>query len=226
MKTIVKLLRKPIAASILAIVVGFIIAAIVLAAAGYAPGPSFAAMFNGMIGRPKYISNVIIKATPIILTGTAVAFAFKTGLFNIGAEGQYILGTICAVIVGVTFNLPPLLQIPLVILAGALGGALGGAAVGWLKAKFGINEVITSIMFNWISLYLCNFVVNTQTFHQPESTSTFPVNPSSYTMILPQWKLSEEGLNVLSGTPWLYEVLVKTDAVSYTHLTLPTILLV
>ena len=211
MKTIVKLLRKPIAASILAIVVGFIIAAIVLAAAGYAPGPSFAAMFNGMIGRPKYISNVIIKATPIILTGTAVAFAFKTGLFNIGAEGQYILGTICAVIVGVTFNLPPLLQIPLVILAGTLGGALGGAAVGWLKARFGINEVITSIMFNWISLYLCNFVVNTQTFHQPESTSTFPVNPSSYTMILPQWKLSEEGLNALSGTPWLYEVLVKTD---------------
>lgn len=211
MKTIVKLLRKPIAASILAIVVGFIIAAIVLAAAGYAPGPSFAAMFNGMIGRPKYISNVIIKATPIILTGTAVAFAFKTGLFNIGAEGQYILGTICAVIVGVTFNLPPLLQIPLVILAGTLGGALGGTAVGWLKARFGINEVITSIMFNWISLYLCNFVVNTQTFHQPESTSTFPVNPSSYTMILPQWKLSEEGLNALSGTPWLYEVLVKTD---------------
>lgn len=211
MKTIVKLLRKPIAASILAIVVGFIIAAIVLAAAGYAPGPSFAAMFNGMIGRPKYISNVIIKATPIILTGTAVAFAFKTGLFNIGAEGQYILGTICAVIVGVTFNLPPVLQIPLVILAGTLGGALGGAAVGWLKARFGINEVITSIMFNWISLYLCNFVVNTQTFHQPESTSTFPVNPSSYTMILPQWKLSEEGLNALSGTPWLYEVLVKTD---------------
>lgn len=211
MEKLIKLLRKPITASILAILVGFIVAAIVLAVAGYAPGPSFAAMFNGMIGRPKYISNVIIKATPIILTGTAIAFAFKTGLFNIGAEGQYIFGTICAVIVGVSLNLPPVLQIPLVILAGTLGGALGGAAVGWLKAKFGINEVITSIMFNWISLYLCNFVVNSPVFHQPESTSTYPVHPSSFTMILPQWKFSDAGLDALSGIPWLYEVLVKTD---------------
>lgn len=211
MEKLIKLLRKPITASILAILVGFIVAAIVLAVAGYAPGPSFAAMFNGMIGRPKYISNVIIKATPIILTGTAIAFAFKTGLFNIGAEGQYIFGTICAVIVGVSLNLPPVLQIPLVILAGTLGGALGGAAVGWLKAKFGINEVITSIMFNWISLYLCNFVVNSPVFHQPESTSTYPVHPSSFTMILPQWKFSDAGLDTLSGIPWLYEVLVKTD---------------
>ena len=211
MKTIVKLLRKPIAASILAIAVGFLIAAIVLAIAGYAPGPSFAALFNGMIGKPKYISNVVIKATPLILTGTAVAFAFKTGLFNIGAEGQYVTGTICAAIVGISCDFPPVLQVPLVILAGTLGGAACVALVGWLKAKFGINEVITSIMLNWISLYACNFVVNVPAFHQPESTSTYAVNPSSYTMILPKWKLSEEGLATLKGTPWLYEVLVKTD---------------
>lgn len=211
MDTLVKVLKKPITATILAIFFGFVVAAIVLMAAGYDPLASFGILFNGALGKPKYISNVIIKATPIILTGVAVAFAFKTGMFNIGAEGQYIVGTIFAVMVGVSLNLPPVLQIPVVILAGTLGGALSGGLVGFLKAKFGIHEVITSIMLNWISLYACNFVVNTPAFHQPDSTSTFPVNPSSFTMILPNWKLSDAGQEALSGMPWLYDMLVKTD---------------
>ncbi|WP_028263703.1 ABC transporter permease [Atopobium fossor] len=211
MDTLVKILKKPITATILAIFFGFVIAALVLVAAGYDPIASFGALFNGALGKPKYLSNVIIKATPIILTGVAVAFAFKTGMFNIGAEGQYIVGTIFATIVGISLNLPAVLQIPIVILAGTLGGALSGGLIGFLKAKFGIHEVITSIMLNWISLYACNFVVNTQAFHQPESTSTFPVNPSSFTMILPNWKLSDAGQDMLSGIPWLYDMLVKTD---------------
>lgn len=211
MNGLIKVLRKPITASILAIIVGFAVAAIVLAAAGYAPGPSFAALFNGVFSRPKYIANVIIKATPLIFTGVAVAFAFKTGLFNIGAEGQYIAGTVCAVAVGVLVDLPPVLEVPLVVLAGTAAGAGLGALVGWLKARFGISEVITSIMFNWISLYACNFAVNTSLLHQPNSTGSLPINPSGYTMILPNWKLSEQGAATLRNIPWLYDMLVRTD---------------
>lgn len=211
MKTLIRIMRKPITSSLVAILVGFVVASIVLAAAGYDPLASFAALFNGMLGKPKYISNVVIKATPLLLTGIAVAFAFKVGLFNIGAEGQYIIGTICAVMAGTTLNLPAPIQVPLVVLAGMLGGAAGGAFVGWLKARFGIHEVITSIMMNWIALYLCNFVVNTSAFHQPDSTASYPVNPSSYTMVLPNWKLSEAGMDTLKDVPWLYDVLVKTD---------------
>lgn len=206
-----KFLRGRFAAAIMAVLVGFAVAAVVLIAAGYDPVGSFAALFQGAFGRPKYVANVIIKATPILLTGVGVAFAFQTGLFNIGAEGQYILGTILATIVGVKLNLPAPLQIPIVVLSGVVGGALLGAFIGFLKAKFGIHEVITSIMTNWIMLYLNNFVVSTDAFHKTNSTAALPINPSGYTMILPNWKKSEAGMSFLDNIPWLKEVMLKTD---------------
>ena len=206
-----QILNKPITKAILSIIIGMLVAAIFLAAAGFDPVTSFGALFYGALGKPKYISNVIIKATPIILTGVGVAFAFRTGLFNIGAEGQYIAGTIFAVMAGYIFNLPPVLEIPLIILAGTAAGALVGALIGWLKAKFGIHEVITSIMFNWIALYFNNYICATKFFHAPNSTSTYPIHPSGYTMILPNWKMSPEGLETLRPIPWLYNTLVKTD---------------
>ncbi len=211
MSPVAKILKKPIASAVIAILFGFCVAAVILASAGYDPIGSFAALFNGAFGKPKYISNVIIKATPLLLTGSAVAFAYKAGLFNIGGEGQYIAGTVLAVVVGSQINLPAPLQIPIVILVGMLGGAVLGGLVGWLKARFGIHEVITSIMFNWIALYLNNFVVQTDLFHKANSTATIPVNDSSFTMLLPNWKVSKEGMNALSGIPWFKEMLVKTD---------------
>ncbi|MFU0831408.1 MAG: Inner-membrane translocator [Oscillospiraceae bacterium] len=211
MKLTAKILKKPIASTLIAVFFGFIVAAVVLAIAGYSPWESFGALFHGIFARPKYISNVIIKSTPIILTGLSVAFAFKTGLFNIGAEGQYIAGALAAVCVGVKIDLAPILQIPIVILAGVLGGIVFGWIVGILKAKFGIHEVITSIMLNWIGLYLSNFVVSSSAYHMPNSTSTYPVNESSFTMLLPNWKTSEAGMAWLKQHPWLYEVMVKTD---------------
>ncbi|OCN00304.1 ABC transporter permease [Clostridium sp. W14A] len=211
MKLTAKVLKKPIASTLIAVLFGFIVAAVVLVAAGYNPGQSFGALFHGIFAKPKYISNVIIKATPIILTGLSVAFAFQTGLFNIGAEGQYIAGAVAAVLVGVKLDLPPVLQIPVVVMAGVLGGTLFGWIVGYLKARFGIHEVITSIMLNWIGLYLSNFVVASGTYHMPNSTSTYPVNPSSYTMLLPNWKTSKAGMAALKPHQWLYEVMLKTD---------------
>jgi ABC-type uncharacterized transport system permease subunit len=211
MKTVAKILKKPVTSTFIAIFFGFLVSAIVLSAAGYNSIDAFSALFNGIFSRPKYISNTIIKATPIILTGLSVAFAFKTGLFNIGAEGQYIIGTIAATIVGIKINLPAVLEIPVVILSGVVAGAIFGGIVGVLKAKFGIHEVITSIMLNWIALYLCNFVVASDVFHQPDSTSTYMINESGFTSILSNWKTSDAGIKALSNTPWLSEVLIKTD---------------
>ena len=202
-----RILKRPITATFIAIALGFAVAAVLLAVAGYDPVASFAALFEGVFSKPKYISNTIIKASPIILTGISVAFAFKTGMFNIGAEGQYVAGAVCAVLVGSTLDLPMVLQVPVVILAGIAGGAI----TGFLKARFGIHEVITAIMLNWTMLYLNNFVVNSEMFHRPSSTSSIPVNPSSYTMILPEWKLSDQGLETLRNVPWLYDFLVKAD---------------
>jgi simple sugar transport system permease protein len=210
-KIVVKILKKPVTSTFIAIFCGFIVASIVLGVAGYNPIDAFSALFGGIFSKPKYISNTIIKATPIILTGLSVAFAFKTGLFNIGAEGQYIVGTIASTIVGIKLNLPAVLEIPLVILAGVAAGAVFGGIVGILKAKFGIHEVITSIMLNWIALYLSNFVVSTDVFHQPDSTSTYMINESGFTTILGNWKTSDAGMEFLSHHKWLSEVLLKTD---------------
>ena len=205
-------LRQPISAKLLAILLGFVVATIILAISGYNPGEAFSALFGGVFSKPKYISNVIIKSTPIMLTGLSVAFAFKVGLFNIGAEGQFIMGTIAATVVGILFNFHPIIQIPLVILAGVLAGALYGGFIGYLKARFGINEVITSIMCNWIAFYFCNYVVATERFHQPNSSATYPANPSSYTMILGQWKLSDAGRAFFKDHPVLSDIILKTDA--------------
>ena len=211
MEKLVKILKKPVTSTFIAIICGFIVASVVLCIAGYNPIEAFNALFKGILSKPKYISNTIIKATPIILTGVSVAFAFKTGLFNIGAEGQYIAGTIAATIVGIKLNLPAIIQIPVVILAGMLAGAIFGGIVGLLKAKFGIHEVITSIMLNWIGLYLSNFVVASETFHQPDSTSTYMINESGFTTIFGNYKTTEEGIKFFSQHKWLSDIMIKTD---------------
>ena len=212
MTTLTKIMRKPITSAIVAILFGFFVATIVLASAGYDPVEAFGALIDGMIGKPKYIANVIIKATPLLFTGVAVAFAFRVGLFNIGAEGQYVFGTVFATIVGILLDLPPVLQIPVVLLVGMLAGAAAGALVGWLKAKFGIHEVITSIMLNWISLYFNNFVVHSEAFHKANSTKSLPINSSGYTMLFTDMKSSPDGLAALKDIPVVGDAIARTDA--------------
>ncbi|HCR43209.1 MAG TPA: ABC transporter permease [Ruminococcaceae bacterium] len=211
MQLTAKILKKPITSALISVVFGFLVAAVVLSAAGYNPWQAFGALFSGMFAKPKYFSNVIIKATPIILTGLSVAFAFKTSLFNIGAEGQYIFAAMVVTLLGMKLNMPAVLQIPVLVLAGVAAGGIWGGIVGILKAKYGIHEVITSIMLNWIALYLSNYVVNLQAFHQPNSTGTYPINTSGYVMLLPTWKYSDSGKAFLKRIPWLKEVMLKTD---------------
>lgn len=211
MRLTAKILKKPITSALIAIVCGFLVAAVVLAAAGYNPWQAFGALFSGMFARPKYVSNVLIKAAPIILTGLSVAFAYKTSLFNIGAEGQYIVSAIVVTLLGIRLNLPAPLLIPVLLAAGMLAGGVWGGLVGLLKAKYGIHEVITSIMLNWIAFYLSNYIVNLPAFHQPDSTGTYPIRESGYIMLLPNWKRSPQGMAALSRIPWLREVMMRTD---------------
>ena len=147
--------------TLLSILFGFIVGAIALAVAGYNPLTSYAEMVNRMFGSSKNLSYSFIEnATPYILTGLSVAFSFKTGVFNIGAEGQYVVGAVAAVLVGIFVPAPAFILIPLCIIAAMLAGMLWGAVVGFLKVRFGVNEVLSMIMFNWIAYYLSNFVVN------------------------------------------------------------------
>ncbi|SFR63012.1 ABC transporter permease [Anaeromicropila populeti] len=205
-----KILKKQITATFIAIFFGFLVATVILAVAGYNPFEAFAVLFKGIFSRPKYMANVIIKATPIILTGVSVAFAFKVGLFNIGAEGQFIIGTVAAAMAGILLDLPAVLQFPLLILIGMAAGALYGAIIGFLKAKYGIHEVITGIMLNWIAFYFCNYIVNTHTFHQDNSTGSKNIREAGFDIIY-NWKKSAGGKSFLKENPTLMEIIGKTD---------------
>ena len=206
-----KFFKNPFVLTVIAIILGFLVAGLILLLAGFPPLESIRTLIKSMIGRPKDISSVVIRSTPIIFTGLGVAFAIKTGLFNIGAEGQYIIGCVVATMVGSMLDFPKPVAILMVMLSAMLASALYAGFVGLLKARLGIHEVITSIMLNWIALYLSNWICGLQFFHKPGTIGMYPVNDCTYTMILPAWKRSEEGRAYLANHPFLQETLGRTD---------------
>src|SRR6056297_2466609 len=119
---------------LIAIVLGFVIGAVFIIIAGSNPIVAYTALFKGSMGGLSKIGETLYKTTPIILTGLSVAFAFKTGLFNIGAEGQYIVGALTAALAGYYVPMPALLHIPFVLVCAVTAGAAWGGIAGWLKA--------------------------------------------------------------------------------------------
>ena len=206
-----KFFKNPFVLTVIAIILGFAVAGVILLLAGFPPAESIRTLIKSMIGRPKDISSVVIRSTPIIFTGLGVAFAIKTGLFNIGAEGQYIIGCVVATMVGSMLDFPKPVAILMVMLSAMLASALYAGFVGLLKARLGIHEVIPSIMLNWIALYLSNWICGLHFFHKPGTIGMYPVNDCTYTMILPAWKRSEEGRAYLANHPFLQETLGRTD---------------
>ena len=152
---------KAVLVQILAILLAFVTGAIVLSLTGYSPIEAYSAMFSGAFGNLYGIGQTLTKATPITFTALAFLFAFKSGLFNIGAEGQLIIGAMASAIVGISFNgLPALVHIALALLAGAVAGGLWGFIPAFLRAKFGAHEVITTMMLSYVAAYLTSYMVN------------------------------------------------------------------
>jgi simple sugar transport system permease protein len=114
------------------------------------------------------MSETIVTAVPLLFAGLAVALAFRSGLFNIGAQGQFIFGAIGASYIGFAYELPPLIHVPLVLIAGIVLGGLFGGFVGLLKAKTGAHEVIVTIMLNYIASLFILWLLKTQAFLREE----------------------------------------------------------
>lgn len=165
--------------SLISIILGLMVGAIALLIAGFNPIEAYSAMITGVIGKPKFIAWTIIRSTPLILTGLSIAFAYKTGLFNIGAEGQFIIGALFATLVGAGIDLPAIIHVPLTLLIAAIAGAVWGGIAGWLKSKFGINEVIATIMLNWIAFYLSNYMIRTSFLAQNNSETSINIHDSA-----------------------------------------------
>ena len=147
---------------LVAVAAAFLVGGLVVTAIGENPFRIYGILFRGAFGSVDAIGFVLFNAVPLVFTGLAVAFAFRAGLFNIGGEGQLYLGAFVCTLAGLAFGgLPAVLLVPLLVIASAAGGALWAAVPGLLKARFGVHEVINTIMMNFIAVGLTGyFVVN------------------------------------------------------------------
>jgi general nucleoside transport system permease protein len=157
---------QPLLVPILAIITSLLLGAIViiLTAESLATGITkvrvgYWGMIEGSLLTQRGLTNTLVATTPLILTGLAVAIPFRAGLFNIGAEGQFVMGALFGAMVGIYLNLPPVIHLVVVMMAGALGGMLWGAIPGILRAWLGSHEVINTIMLNFVAIFFVNFMV-------------------------------------------------------------------
>lgn len=144
----------------LAILTSLVVTAAVIILTGANPIKGYLGLLDGAFGDADALINTVVKTTPYIFAGLALTVAFRGGMFNIGAEGQFFVGSIIAAGIGYMVQLPAVLHLPFCILGGALGGAIWGGIPGWLKARTGANEVITTIMTNYIALRLINWMIS------------------------------------------------------------------
>jgi ABC-type uncharacterized transport system permease subunit len=136
---------------------------------------------NGGVAVFDPLSNTLVNAAPLILGGLAVAVAFRAGLFNIGVQGQLIMGAICAGYVGFKWHLPAGVHVIVALIAGIIGGAVWGGIVGLLKAKTGAHEVITTIMLNYVAFYFLGYLLTVKGFQAPNSAeaTTSPIDSTA-----------------------------------------------
>ncbi|MGH9075660.1 MAG: ABC transporter permease, partial [Acidimicrobiales bacterium] len=156
-------------------------------AAAHTVGSAYYALFQGAVVSPPTvsaaiaghtslsqvfypISETIVRSTPLILASLAVTVAFRAGLFNIGGQGQVITGGLLGGWVGFAVPLPAGIHIVVALIGGFVGGALWGGVAGWLKARTGAHEVITTIMLNYVAIYLLTYLLHTPAFQRPGST--------------------------------------------------------
>ncbi|MFZ2636891.1 MAG: ABC transporter permease [Rectinemataceae bacterium] len=156
-----RMLASDKAISILVILLGFLCGTILVAAVGRNPAGMYTAMLQTLTGLDitrgtwniRYVGEWLTASLPLILCGLSMAFAARTGLFNIGAEGQYIVGLTAAQFVAIYGPQIPVLHWALALLAACVAGALWGGIVGWLKARFSVSEVVATIMLNYIAFF-------------------------------------------------------------------------
>ena len=150
------------------------------------PITAYKALLEGAFGSPQAIVDTLVATTPLILGGLSVALGFKAGLFNIGASGQFLMGALGSVIVGVMVaTWPPIVAIPLALTAGVLAGAFWGFIPGILKAMSGAHEVVTTIMLNYIAVAILAALVSGP-LKVPNSPSpiTFDVGNAAFPIVL------------------------------------------
>lgn len=178
-----KLIRRlrPLLLPALSVFTAMVLGGVLIAVAGGNPLEAYAGMLEGALGSPRAVSETLVWATPYILAGLSVSLALKGGLFNIGAEGQLALGALSAAWAGhwlpqLVGGLPAVLHVPVTLLLGALAGGLWAAVPGWIKARAGGHEVISTIMLNYVALNAVSFLLNGP-MKDPEASNVLSRTP-------------------------------------------------
>ena len=156
---------QPVLVPFYAIFLSFIVGGILITIIGINPFEAYWALIRGMVGDSDRMASSIARSVPFVGSALALAFAFRAGLFNIGAEGQLLVGGITAAWAGTwswMLDLPGVLTIPIILFAGAFGGFVWGGIPGMLRAKTGAHEVISTIMLNSIALFSVRWLVNSR----------------------------------------------------------------
>lgn len=175
----------PFFATILALVVG----AVFLVILGVSPFTAYGSLLRGAFGTVSGFTQTLAKATPLLLVALGICIAFRGGVINIGGEGQIIIGAVAAAAMALALpTLPGLLLIPLTLGAGIVGGAVWGGIAGVLKARFGVNEILSTVMLNAIALQLMNFLLRGPML-DPEQIAAGTNIPQSATLPDQVWLL-------------------------------------
>ncbi len=198
--------------ALIALGVVFGVGSIAMLLAHVSPIDGFSALLDGALGNESEVAETLLQTTALLFPALGVALAFRAGLFNIGAEGQIVLGGMTAGILGVALPLPGPLLIPLVLGAGACaGGALGGLA-GFLKARFGANEVISTLMLNTIASLFAAYLIGGP-FKQPGAgaAETPQLPPAAWLpVIIPNTRLTVSFLVALALAVAIWYVFRRT----------------
>ncbi|MDR5659969.1 ABC transporter permease [Serpentinicella sp. ANB-PHB4] len=145
----------------LSVILGFAVGALIMLVSGFNSFAAYTRLLEGagLFGNVRRLGGTLLNMTPLILTGLSVAFGMRTGLFNIGASGQMLMGGFGAVAVGILFELPKVIHLPLAVVTALILGALWGMVPGILKSKFNVHEVVVTIMMNWIAVWTVYYFV-------------------------------------------------------------------
>ena len=139
-----------------------VVGTVMILICGVNPIDAYVMFFNGIFGNLSGFTEVFVKATPLILTGLGCAVAFKTGFFNIGAEGQFYMGALVAAAVALNLQeLPRVVALPIIMVSGFIAGGLWALIAAFMKAKFKISEIIVTIMLNYISINIVGIAIRT-----------------------------------------------------------------
>ncbi|WP_170574658.1 ABC transporter permease [Ruegeria atlantica] len=153
--------------AVVAIILAFLASAVLLEALGFNAAESFEALRIGAIGDWESFQGTLIEATPLVFTGLAAGLAFRAKIWSIGQEGQLFAGSMMAYLLTTMVELPPVLMVTAVLVAGMVGGALMGGLAGVLKARFNVDEIVSTVMLNYIIIYLLSYLLTSRLWMAP-----------------------------------------------------------